>query len=82
MEKVMTRFENNKKWRETGLDLLGDFAGALLQAIGVWCFIEPSRIAPGGVSGIALMINHLFGLTDSSPSPHSPTRYSRRSSHG
>ena len=54
--------KNQKKWRETGLDILGDFAGALLQAIGVWCFIEPSRIAPGGVSGIALMINHLFGL--------------------
>ena len=54
--------KNQKKWRETGLDILGDFAGALLQAVGVWCFIEPSRIAPGGVSGIALMINHLFGL--------------------
>ena len=53
--------KNRKKWRETGLDILGDFAGALLQAIGVWCFIEPSRIAPGGVSGIALMIKHLFG---------------------
>ncbi len=33
-----------------------------LQAVGVWCFIEPSRIAPGGVSGIALMLNHLFAL--------------------
>lgn len=54
--------KNRKKWRETGLDILGDFTGALLQAVGVWCFIEPSRIAPGGVSGIALMINHLFGL--------------------
>ena len=33
-----------------------------MQAVGVWCFIEPSRIAPGGVSGIALMLNHLFAL--------------------
>ena len=51
-----------KKWKELGLDALFDFAGALLQAIGVWCFIEPSHIAPGGVSGIALMLNHLFSL--------------------
>lgn len=51
-----------KKWKELGLDALFDFAGALLQAIGVWCFIEPSHIAPGGVSGIALMLNHLFAL--------------------
>ena len=39
-----------------------DFAGAFLQAIGIWCFIEPSHVAPGGVSGIALMLNHLFSL--------------------
>lgn len=60
METIVMK--NRKKWRETGLDILGDFAGSLLQAVGVWCFIEPSRIAPGGVSGIALMIKHLFGL--------------------
>lgn len=51
-----------KKWKELGLDALFDFAGALLQAIGIWCFIEPSHVAPGGVSGIALMLNHLFSL--------------------
>ena len=51
-----------KKWKELGLDALFDFAGAFLQAIGIWCFIEPSHVAPGGVSGIALMLNHLFSL--------------------
>ena len=51
-----------KKWKELGLDALFDFAGAFLQAIGIWCFIEPSHGAPGGVSGIALMLNHLFSL--------------------
>ena len=51
-----------KKCKELGLDALFDFAGAFLQAIGIWCFIEPSHVAPGGVSGIALMLNHLFSL--------------------
>ena len=40
-------------------DMMYDFAGAFLQALGIWCFIEPCMIAPGGVSGMALLINHL-----------------------
>lgn len=43
-------------------DLLYDLAGAFLQALGVWCFIEPCKIAPGGASGLALLINHITGL--------------------
>ncbi|MCI8887405.1 MAG: YitT family protein [Hungatella sp.] len=48
-----------KKW---GRDLIYDLIGALLQAFGVWCFIEPCMIAPGGASGIALLVNHITGL--------------------
>lgn len=49
-------------WKETGKDLMYDFFGALLQALGTWCFIEPCQIAPGGVSGIALLINFITGF--------------------
>ncbi len=49
-------------WKEQGKDLLYDVAGAFLQALGVWCFVEPCKIAPGGASGIALLINHLTSL--------------------
>ncbi len=49
-------------WKERGKDLIYDFAGAFLQALGVWCFIEPCRIAPGGVSGMALLVNYLTGV--------------------
>ena len=42
-------------------DWICDVLGALLQALGVWCFVEPCKIAPGGASGIALLINHLTG---------------------
>lgn len=45
--------------KEIGKDLLYDGASAVLQAIGVHCFIEPCRIAPGGASGLALLINHV-----------------------
>lgn len=44
------------------LDWSCDILGSLLQAVGVWCFIEPCQIAPGGASGIALLLNHIFGV--------------------
>ena len=44
------------------MDWLYDIIGAMLHALGVWCFVEPCKIAPGGASGIALLINHLSGL--------------------
>lgn len=55
-------WKNNWNPKEYGKDLACDAAGALLQAIGVWCFIEPCQIAPGGVSGIALLISHRIPL--------------------
>ena len=41
------------------MDWSFDILGALIQAVGVWCFVEPCRIAPGGASGIALLLNYL-----------------------
>ena len=41
------------------VDWFVDILASLLQAVGVWCFIEPCKIAPGGASGIALLINHV-----------------------
>lgn len=35
-------------------------AGCIPFAVGVACFYEPSRLAPGGVSGIALIIHAVF----------------------
>ena len=51
-----------KRRKELAKDFLCDFVGAWIQAIGVYCFIEPCQIAPGGASGIALIINFLTGL--------------------
>lgn len=53
---------NRARVKELGFDTVYDILGSVLQAIGVWFFIEPCHIAPGGVSGMALIINHLCGL--------------------
>lgn len=48
--------------KELGLDLLCDFAGALLFNIGIYNFAVNAEFAPVGVSGIALILRYLFGL--------------------
>lgn len=45
-----------------GRDFLFLFAGAIVYSIGTQCFMAQANIAPGGASGIALMINYLTGL--------------------
>lgn len=49
---------NRKFLKETLYDIAGSFA----LAIGLYCFAEKVNIAPGGVSGIAIMIRYLTGL--------------------
>lgn len=46
---------------ETLLEYLMVVAGTGLYALGTYYFITPSNIAPGGVSGIAIMVNYLTG---------------------
>ena len=43
-------------------DLLLFLAGSFIFAIAVNCFISPNNIAPGGLTGIATMLNYMFGL--------------------
>ncbi|MCI8624454.1 MAG: YitT family protein [Provencibacterium sp.] len=44
------------------LDFIYDFGGSLLYAAGTLLFVAPSNIAPGGASGVAIMLGYLFGL--------------------
>ena len=48
--------------KEIGKDLVLLLAGTVIYSIGMYCFVGPAKIAPGGAIGIALMINHLTGL--------------------
>ena len=36
--------------------------GSLIYGIGIYMFVVPANIAPGGASGIALMVNFVTGL--------------------
>lgn len=42
--------------------LFYDISGGLLYGAGIVCFFNSSSIAPGGVSGISIMLNFLFGV--------------------
>lgn len=46
----------------TALDLLFDIVGGFLLAAGTQVFSAPNGIAPGGVTGIAVLVNYLSGL--------------------
>lgn len=43
-------------------DLVYDIIGCALFSAGIYTFIQPANIAPGGLSGITLMINHVVPL--------------------
>ena len=48
------------KNRELAMDLLFDLIGSLLFGLGVYTFAAHAHFAPGGISGIALLINYVF----------------------
>ena len=43
-------------------DLLLNFSGVFLYAVGINSFAAPHQIAPGGASGIAILVNYLSGF--------------------
>ena len=52
------------KWKTAKLlwgDLFYDIAGAVLFAAGVYTFAGNADFAPGGITGISLLLNHVFG---------------------
>ena len=51
-----------KKIRIVLLDLLYDVIGSISYAVGLYTFAKMAGFAPGGLSGLALIANHLWGL--------------------
>ncbi|WP_394961817.1 YitT family protein [Candidatus Allofournierella merdavium] len=49
-------------WKELATDLAFDLAGSLLYGAGVYTFALKGGFATGGVSGLALIFNYLWGL--------------------
>ncbi len=53
---------SSARWGELLKDLACDLAGSLLYGVGVYTFALKGEFAPGGLSGLALIINALWGL--------------------
>lgn len=59
--------KETKKWKTFLLDVFFMLVGSVIYGISVNAFTAPNNIAPGGVTGVATMVNYLFdtpiGLT-------------------
>lgn len=51
-----------KKIRREIKNLMTITAAALIYAVGVSLFLDPNNLAPGGITGIAVILNHLSGI--------------------
>lgn len=60
MEKGMEK--GKYRAREFAIDVLYDILGGFLQAIGLHCFIDSIDIAPGGATGLAILMNRFTHL--------------------
>lgn len=60
MKKHSARFQT-WNWKEVGVDTLYDIVGSILFALGFYTFAENGGFAPGGITGIALVVRHFTG---------------------
>ena len=51
-----------KKGKELGKNISLLLLGSLVYGIGTYVFVVPANIAPGGATGVALMVNYVTGL--------------------
>lgn len=51
---------NYKKIKNFCIDLVCDILGSILYATGIYTFAKTADFAPGGISGLALIFNHLW----------------------
>lgn len=53
----------NKRYnrKEKVIDLFFEAAGIFIMSVGVHCFLVPANIAPGGLSGLGILMRYLWG---------------------
>ena len=61
MTKKLTSLTKDIDWRSTLRDLFFLTLGSLIAAVNVNLFLAPSELAPGGVSGAAIILNKFTG---------------------
>ena len=47
-------------WKIAARDVLHDVVGSVLYAAGIYSFAATANFAPGGITGVAMIINHYF----------------------
>ena len=47
-------------WKVAAKDVLHDVVGSILYAAGIYTFAATADFAPGGITGVAMIINHFF----------------------
>ena len=52
---------DKKKIKDILVDWIFDIIGGICYSIGVYTFAKMANFAPGGISGLALILNHLWG---------------------
>ena len=50
------------QWKQLAIDILFDIAGSILFAIGLVTFASKAGFAPGGIGGMALLINYFVPI--------------------
>lgn len=58
----MNRLLDRKRMKNAAGDVVYDIAGSILYSLGIYTFAKMGNFAPGGLSGLALIMNHLWGL--------------------
>lgn len=51
-----------KRHKEFLIDIFCDILGSILYSVGIYTFAKDAGFAPGGMSGLALIINHLWNI--------------------
>ena len=70
---MFTKFSSFLKKRPAAAERFFSYAqillGALIAGAAYPLFMTPNRIAPGGMTGIAPILNHLYRFPDPEPAP-------------
>ena len=61
-KKLLSELRKRTDWKVLLTDLVYDLAGSILYAAGIYTFAGNAGFAPGGISGLALLLNHLSGF--------------------
>lgn len=56
------RYEEKKTWKRRAMDYIMITLAAFLYSVAVSFFLDPNSLAPGGVTGIAIILNRVTGF--------------------